>query len=300
MQPLSKITRFRAYQLGNEGSSFSYFDGSSFFLIEGRLTDLNERAIDHELSICNINHIDTLHVTSWDEDHCEHGELERLLDKYKPSRIEIPGYAPKTDCGEKSQMKVWAYQNANAISRSPKTIDVATVNPQYLSTLVTGKPFTYQNILFHPRAISGVSNDDSTIKLFRSGSFSVLSLGDVESPDISRIIQNDSLAQEVDVLILAHHGADNGFTTDEFIKKLKPRVAICTANFANQYDHPRQEIRDILYQNGVNLYTTKTGDCVIKSIGTHTGQYQVVNLQADSTEISSTVEFRSKRVNIPD
>lgn len=61
----------------------------------------------------------------------------------------------------------------------------------------------------------------STAALFRKGRFTVLSLGDCESPDIANTIMNDIMAnQETDVIMLmAHHGADNGFTTEEFIKK---------------------------------------------------------------------------------
>ncbi|MCI0376219.1 MAG: patatin-like phospholipase family protein [Gemmataceae bacterium] len=38
---LKKLTRFRAYQLGEIGSSFSYWDGSTFTLIEARVTDVS-------------------------------------------------------------------------------------------------------------------------------------------------------------------------------------------------------------------------------------------------------------------
>ena len=46
------------------------------------------------------------------------------------------------------------------------------------------------------------------------------------------------------------------------------------------------------------LKTTKTGDVIVKSIGDHTGAYQVLNLIAKSTEVSSRDEFVSKKVDI--
>jgi competence protein ComEC len=38
-------TRFRAYQLGSAGSSFSYFADGHFTLLEARLTDTSEANI---------------------------------------------------------------------------------------------------------------------------------------------------------------------------------------------------------------------------------------------------------------
>ena len=43
------------------------------------------------------------------------------------------------------------------------------------------------------------------------------------------------LQMETDVMILAHHGADNGFTNKPFLANLKPSLAICSADYCNQY-----------------------------------------------------------------
>lgn len=47
-----RMTRFRAYQLGNAGSSFSYFNGSQFTLLEARYNEVNEPSIKQELKLC--------------------------------------------------------------------------------------------------------------------------------------------------------------------------------------------------------------------------------------------------------
>jgi competence protein ComEC len=139
------------------------------------------------------------------------------------------------------------------------------------------------------------------VKLFRGGCFNVLSLGDVEDSKIgARLRRCRILTSETDVMILAHHGADNGFTTKNFLRHIDPSVAVCSSNFDNQYDHPRQEIRDLLHEEGIRLMTTKTGDVIIWSIGDHTGVYEVVNLKTKSTEVSSIATFVSKKVHILD
>jgi competence protein ComEC len=124
----------------------------------------------------------------------------------------------------------------------------------------------------------------------------VLSLGDVECSNLAsglrrqRVIKN-----EADVMILAHHGADNGFTTSSFIKVVRPKVAIASADYANQFAHPKQNIRDLLHKNGVKLFTTKTGDVVVFSIGNHTGKYRVVKFKSGSSDVSSPCEFYARK-----
>ena len=49
-----KVTRFRAYQLGTSGSSFSYFADGHFTLLEGRLTNRSRPSLIAELAMCNV------------------------------------------------------------------------------------------------------------------------------------------------------------------------------------------------------------------------------------------------------
>jgi len=278
-------TRFRAYQLGSEGSSFSYFDGSSFTLIEARVTETNARTITAELKACRKSSIDCLHITSWDTDHCTTKDLELIIQKLKPTKIEFPGYAPHTDNGKECLKIVQKHQNSKKIDR------------EYVSGLSNATNWNYNHLMYNNPKTYDNANDNSTIKLFRTGAFTVLSLGDVEKVEIADYLlrTGDIIKNEVDIMILAHHGADNGFTSEKFIKAVSPKVAICTSNYDNQYDHPKQEIRDLLYENGVTLYTTKTGDVVIKTIGDNTIAYKAINLKANSTEVSSDKDFNTKR-----
>ena len=233
-----KNTRFRAYQLGNAGSSFSYFDGDFFTLIEARLTELNSVSIDAELKECGLSYINALHITSWDLDHCSPKQLEQILVKYCPSKIEYPGYHPHTDAGEESLKIIKAYKKRQSISDAK----IISVTPAYIKTLNSAENYGYNDIIYHPRFLDDTSsNDNSTVKHFRSGSFNVLSLGDVESNNIAAGLRRlSTINKEVDVMILAHHGADNGFTTSSFIKSVRPKIAIATANYDNKFDHTRQ------------------------------------------------------------
>jgi competence protein ComEC len=293
MSVLQKITRFRAYQLGNAGSSFSYFDGSDFTLIEARYNEINSKSIESEMLACGISEISTLHITSWDQDHCVPSQLQAIIEKLKPKKIEYPGYDPHTTSGMSSLKIILESENAERTKR------VIQITPEYISNLNKSEGYGYRDILYHPKIIDeNSSNNNSTVKLFRTGSFNVLSLGDVENSQISSGLRCcSSIKNEVDVMILAHHGADNGFTSSAFLKAVRPKVAIASADYANQFEHPRQVIRDRLYEHDIKLFTTKTGDVVIYSTGAHVGKYKLDNLKAGSSEVSSTFEFRAKKLD---
>ena len=194
---------------------------------------------------------------------------------------------PDTDCGKKSVQLIDDF-----ISKY-HDITLECYTPLYISELKIGKKLEYNDIIFNPIQITENHNDNSIVKLFRQGRFTVLSLGDCENPDIAnRIMQSQIASTEVDVLILAHHGADNGFTTKEFIDKIAPKVAICSSNYDNKFDHPRQEIRDILYEADVPLFTTKTGDVIINC---QNGTIATVSNYIGNNEIlSSKMTFTTK------
>lgn len=291
---LRKITRFRAYQLGSAGSSFSYFDGMSFTLIEARLSDLNRPRIIKEMEICGVHRLNCLHITSWDTDHCGRGDLAAILETFRPLKIECPGYPPGTDTARECLKLIIAYQAVEQVMG--RTMTVQSIDPPYIRSLSSANALGYRDIIYHPKSLFEKSNDNSTIKLFRTGSFNVASLGDVENNFLSASLCDCSIfTSEVDVMILAHHGADNGFTTNRFLRAVKPTLAVCSSDYDNQFDHPRDEIREMLQKYNIPIFTTKTGDVAIQSTMPHTSAFRVINLKADSTEISSEKFFTSKK-----
>jgi competence protein ComEC len=291
----SKVTRFRAYQLGTSGSSFSYYVDGHFTVLEARLTDISRRTLRTEMERCSVQRADVLHISSWDSDHCSAFELPELLRLVRPVMIELPGYQAYSENARECLKISMDYISEVRTDNWPKTFQLVT--PEYINGLETAQSLCFKNTFYNPLVISAdCANDNSTVKHFRGGSLNVLSLGDVESANISaRFRRCKLLGRETDVMILAHHGGDNGFTTKSFLRHLEPSLAVCSADYANQYDHPRQEVRDLLYKEGIRLMTTKTGDIIVKSVGDHIGDCKAINLNADSTQISSEFEFTSKK-----
>lgn len=290
-----RITRFRAYQLDTPGSSFSYFANGEFRLIEARLTDHSKPSVEFEMIQCGVDRADALDITSWDKDHCCATELQSLLDMIRPKSIELPGYDPHSDNGWEALEIIRTFQ-----ARQNREVVVRSITPDYIKGLLPPSAAAFNNVFYHPFYLDETcGNNNSTVKLYRGGSFNLLSLGDVECPQISaRLRRSKFITRETDVMILAHHGADNGFTTDNFLKAVNPHLAICTADYDNKHDHPREEIREMLNEFGIRLMTTKTGDVVVKSTGEHTGEYLAINYMARSTEVSSTANYTAKKAKL--
>lgn len=283
------LTRLRAYRLDNPGSSFSYAVDQDFTLIEARYNDVNRLSILSEMRVMGCNHITTLHITSWDRDHCNCVELAQILEELQPSIIEYPGYTPDTDNGIKSFKLIKGYGQNKNYAR------IAAATPQNISALSPAEEKKLSNIFYGPGVIGDNHNDNSTIKFFRRGRFTCLSVGDCENSEIAKSIMDDSIIQnEMDVLILPHHGVDNGFTSEEFLKKVNPLFTICTSNYDNPYEHPSQSVRNLHYSLGIKYYTTKTGDVV--AVCGEDNKLKVFNLISGNNKVGAIDEYAPKLI----
>ena len=106
------------------------------------------------------------------------------------------------------------------------------------------------------------------------------------------------LKNEVDVMILAHHGADNGFTTKEFLQAIMPKVCVCSSDYGNKYDHPRDVIRQRCSALGIPMFTTKRGDIIAQS--TDPKHFRVANYVSNNELLDTVMSFHSKTWYIKD
>jgi competence protein ComEC len=285
-------TKFRAFQLDTDGSSFSFFKPDTYTLVEARIPKGGIQVLVNDLKFHNKSKIDLLHITSWDKDHCNYEDLIAILNQLRPSLIEVPDYIPDTDNGKLCQKTIHGYE----IVHEKYKPNVRIVTHKYIDELrgATAKGST--DIIYKSKSDTDKKNDMSLIRFFRSEGCNVLSLGDCECSTIAEGItfETSFVRTEVDILVLPHHGADNGFITGDFLDKVKPKIAISTSNFGNRFDHPKEEIRKLLYERDIKLYTTKTGDVfVIHNKGEKTSK--VYNMMSDNEKISSEFTFTTKR-----
>ncbi|MFN3067814.1 ComEC/Rec2 family competence protein [Serratia sp. J2] len=286
-------TRFRAYTLPNAGSCFSYATENEFVLIEARAPEDVQERIIKEMELFQHKSISLLHITSWDQDHCSVSELDWILKSLKPKKIEYPGYPPVPNSGSAAALNLIKQYKSQQNSAST----IIAVTPEFVKNLKPTSGYKYTNIIFHPKEYSKKANDNSIVKFFRSGMFNVLSLGDVESVEIGALLKNSSLIDEVDIMILPHHGGHSDVLTKDLLEKIDPSIAICSSNHGNQYDHPKQHVRDLLYSIGIELYTTKSQDVIVESTGNDVGSYNIYDLKVNkNNEKAAIIEnFKPKK-----
>jgi competence protein ComEC len=284
-------TKFRAFQLDTAGSLFSFFKMDYYTLIEARVPKGGIEVIIKDLYFHGKEKINKLHITSWDVDHCNYEDLIQILNRLRPNIIEVPSYEPNTDTGKLCKSTIEGYDDVHQKYKP----NVKIISKDYISSLPNATAFHTNDIVYHSHYDSDNKNDMSLIRLFRSNGFNVLSLGDCESQDISNyLLRAGFITTEVDLLILPHHGADNGFITSDFLDKVKPKLAICSSNHGNQYDHPRQNIRTLFSSKNIPLMTTKRGDVIVvhEKNKTHS---RAINLISNNEEKESEVHFTPKR-----
>jgi competence protein ComEC len=112
---------------------------------------------------------------------------------------------------------------------------------------------------------SSLNNTSIVFKLiFDKTSF--LFTGDAEKEVEDKLISSADL--KADVLKVAHHGSKNS-TSQEFLDKVKPKIAVISVGKDNKFGHPSRLTLEKLDKAGVEIFRTdKDGDVKIVSDGT--------------------------------
>jgi competence protein ComEC len=96
-------------------------------------------------------------------------------------------------------------------------------------------------------------NDFSQILLFKERGFNVLFTGDA-SPFILDRLSHKSLPR-INVLKIPHHGSKNGLTK-HFLGLADPGIAVISVGKNNPYNHPNQDILDMLKAKNIKIRRT--------------------------------------------
>jgi competence protein ComEC len=109
-------------------------------------------------------------------------------------------------------------------------------------------------------------NANSIVVRLDYGSFSMLLAGDAEEQTEHRLLTKD-LELAARVLKIGHHGSKYASSGD-FLKRVKPEIAIVSCGAWNRYGHPSQPVLDRLRAANVKLYRTDLhGEITIISRG---------------------------------
>lgn len=125
-------------------------------------------------------------------------------------------------------------------------------------------PYIEQEAGAVPASLS--QNDSSLVIRLVYGDDSFLFTGDVERRGEYEVI-SQNLRLESDVLKVAHHGSKTS-SSELFIEKVNPKVAVISAGRSNSYGHPHEAILQRFQMYDIEVRRTdEEGDILILSNG---------------------------------
>lgn len=190
----------------------------------------------HEcLQLSGVTAVDALVITHLHADHV--GGIEGVLNTTTPEQIFYstsadPTYQPATtdvpdDAHQIKEPQVHVIDHAQQDQEHPVQVrwSIISANQQ-----------------------SSTENNASAVvflEIYRHGGVATaLFTGDIEEDETAKLLADDRIPSDIDILKLPHHGAQNGGTA--LIEHTDPQIALIGVGLDNSYGHPHQDILDAL------------------------------------------------------
>ncbi len=121
-------------------------------------------------------------------------------------------------------------------------------------------------ILWPAGALAEDVNDASVVLRIDYGESSALLTGDI-GPDVEQYLAEQRVLSRIVLLKAAHHGSRRS-TIPEFLRQVKPRVAVIQCGAGNSYGHPHKETLARLILNQALTYRTDLhGEVTVRLTG---------------------------------
>jgi beta-lactamase superfamily II metal-dependent hydrolase len=224
---------------------------------EGRtvLIDAGPRDIVPQLKALGLTTIDVVIASHPHADHI--GGMQRVLRAF-PVRYYMDDGATHTTQTYENLMRRLERSNVTYVEATDRTINLGSVTLRIL-----------------PPPATGDLNNRSVGVVVAFGEFRALLTGDSEQPELDHFLQLG--VPDVTVLKAAHHGADDGLTSD-WLNATKPEVVVISAGANNGFGHPHPWALN-LYQNAATVYTTAVHG-TITILAARDGSFHVMTAEA--------------------
>lgn len=213
------------------------FDGGS-----SSRKNIAENVIIPFLKSMGVNEIAAIFLSHPDEDHIN--GIDALLTKANHECMQIDGlymYSESVKRGEYEQLIPIALDSGVEIN-AMKYADRLCSNDVEVECIY---PLKYQE---------GESNNNSLVLKIYFEDIVMLETGDLEMKGEASLVGSDVSA---DIFKIGHHGSSTS-TSEEFLTKVKPKIALISAGRNNSYGHPHKETIELLNSYDLPYYCTKT------------------------------------------
>ena len=89
----------------------------------------------------------------------------------------------------------------------------------------------------------------------------MLCTGDIEGEGEGQLMKRMQ-GEAYDVLKVAHHGSKHS-TSEAFLKRCSPKIALISAGEANSYGHPHKELLKRLEEAKCRIYDTRKNGAIM-------------------------------------
>lgn len=127
---------------------------------------------------------------------------------------------------------------------------------------------------------SSTINDCSLALRFFYNGHGVLMMGDAEAPVENAMMKIFKSGLQSTYLKVSHHGSRYS-STEKFLARVQPRVAVISVGQDNTYGHPHKEAMDRIIATGAQIFTTLDGTKSLTIPAPKRGVELMVNGQID-------------------
>lgn len=214
-------------------------------------SNIGEKTLLPYLLNRKVNKLDYAIISHFDSDHCE-GVLY-VMQKIKVENV-IIGKQFETCENYKEFIKIVKQKNIRVISVE-KGNKVNIEKDMYFNVI-----WPDSNNIVNENKL----NNNSLVFKMNYKSISALFTGDIEKIAEEKIILNVKKELKSTIIKVAHHGSKTS-STEKFIEKVKPKIALIGVGENNTFGHPSNITIETLEKAGTKIYRTdQMGEIILK------------------------------------
>jgi len=227
-----------------QGDSALIKTNNHYMLIDGGKRSSREVVLKH-LENEGVSRLDYIIGTHPHEDHI--GGLAHVIEHVEVGEIIMPDVTTTTKTFE-------------------NLLDTIASKGLNITKAVSGHKYRLDEAEFlilapNSDSYSNLNNYSVAIKL-QFGKTSFLFTGDAEALSEREMVENYKAILKADVLKLGHHGS-NTSTTEEFLSAVNPDYAVISVGKNNLYNHPDQDVLDMVEKRGIDIFRTDQNGTII-------------------------------------
>ena len=212
--------------------------------------DVGEKVLLPYLLDRRILKIDYVLISHFDTDHC--GGILTIMEKVKVKNIIISEQAEHSENYERFKKLM--------LHKKIRLIEVKKGDK-----IKIGRYSEFKILFPTSRLLSeNPLNNNSIVAQFNYNNFKMLFTGDIEKLAEQQILKTEKAEIRADILKVAHHGSKTS-SIPEFIKAVRPKIALIGVGKNNTFGHPNQQTIKNLENIRCRIYRTDLqGEIIIK------------------------------------